>query len=74
MEGAGGYNRYDDKPNYVECPRARTVADIAADPLNMTPCVARDGRLACADDRVCAGCGEHPADLLRALVEEVTQP
>lgn len=43
----------------IDCPRAKTW---------MTPCVARDGQLATADDGVCVGCGEHPADLLRDLV------
>jgi hypothetical protein len=65
MKGILGYGRYDSDPNYVGCPRAKT---------DMTPCVARDGRLACADNGVCVGCGEHPADLLLALVHEVTKP
>jgi hypothetical protein len=43
----------------VDCPRAKT---------SMTPCVARDGKSACADDGVCVGCGYHPANLLKELV------
>jgi hypothetical protein len=43
----------------IDCPRAKSW---------MTPCVARDGQFAAADDGVCVGCGEHPADLLRDLV------
>ena len=60
-----GYGRYTGAPNVVGCPRART---------DMTPCVARDGRSACANDGVCVGCGEHPAHLLRLLVRHVTEP
>ncbi len=59
MKGLLGYGRYDDDESYVGCPRAQT---------DMTPCVARDGRLACADDGLCVGCGHHPADLLEDLV------
>src|SRR5690554_3660547 len=43
----------------IVCPREKSA---------MTPCVARDGKLACADDGVCVGCGEHPADLLAEIV------
>lgn len=63
-KGPLGYGRYIDDPEYIGCPRANSD----------TPCVARDGRLAAADDAVCVGCGEHPADLLTALVREVSQP
>lgn len=59
-----GYGRYKDDPNHIGCPRAKT---------DMTPCVARDGKPACADDGVCVGCGEHPADLLTDLVRQVTE-
>lgn len=45
---------------YLDCPRAKSA---------MTPCVARDGRLACADDGLCVGCGVHPADELRVVVK-----
>ncbi len=43
----------------IRCPRDRS---------DMTPCVARDGALACADNGVCVGCGDHPANLLKDLV------
>jgi hypothetical protein len=42
----------------INCPRARTW---------MTPCVARDGSLAVADDGVCVGCGADPEELLHEL-------
>ena len=45
----------------IDCPHAKS---------SMTPCVARDGQLACADDGFCVGCGHHPADLLRDLVRK----
>ena len=35
-KGICGYGRYDDDPNCVGCPRARS---------DMTPCIARDGHL-----------------------------
>jgi hypothetical protein len=60
-----GYGRYDDDLGYIGCPRART---------DMTPCVARDGRLACADDGLCVGCDADPAALLVDLVWAVTEP
>lgn len=69
MKGPGGYGRYDDDPKHVGCPRAKS---------DMTPCVARDGKVAQADIGDCegcgdcVGCGEWPADLLRDLVREVT--
>lgn len=62
---AGGYGRYKDDPEHVGCPRAKS---------DMTPCAARDGRSACADDGKCVGCSVHPADALRDLVREVTEP
>lgn len=43
------------KRSELRCPRERS---------EMTPCVARDGRLAVADDGVCVGCGESPRTLL----------
>jgi hypothetical protein len=63
MTKIAGYGRYQDDPEHIGCPRAKT---------DMTPCVARDGHLAEADDRHCVGCGEWAADLLAALVREVT--
>jgi hypothetical protein len=65
VKGLGGYGRYDDDPEHVGCPRARS---------DMTPCVARDGTTAVADSGRCVGCGEHPAALLMILVREVTAP
>ena len=59
-----GYGRYDDDPQHIGCPRARS---------DMTPCVARDGALAVADDERCVGCNQHPAELLMELVQEVTK-
>ena len=46
-------------PSEVDCPRAKTF---------MTPCVARDGGLAVADDHLCVGCRRRPTDLLKAMV------
>lgn len=43
--------------NYLRCPREKSF---------MTPCVARDGDTAVADNGVCVGCGESPIELLRA--------
>lgn len=66
MKGIGGYGRYDDCPDYVVCPRAKS---------NMTPCAARDGALATSGGGgVCVGCSQNPGDLLRDLVREVTEP
>lgn len=65
VKGIGGYGRYDDDREQVGCPRAKS---------DMTPCAARDGHLAVADNGVCVGCGDHPADLLTELVREVTSP
>jgi hypothetical protein len=54
----GGYGRYKDDPNHVGCPRAKT---------DMTPCIARDGALALADDQRCVGCNGDARDLLTQL-------
>ena len=59
--GPLGYGRYPD--GHVGCPRAKT---------DMTPCVARDGCSAAANDGTCVYCEEHPADLLAELVRAVT--
>jgi hypothetical protein len=64
-KGPLDYGRYNDDPTHIGCPRAKT---------DMTPCVARDGRLAADDGGECVGCGEHPADLLTALVRAVSEP
>lgn len=65
MKGPLDYGRYDDDTNHVGCPRAKS---------DMTPCVARDGHLAVADNGVCVGCGYLPANLFKELVWEVTKP
>lgn len=65
-KGIAGYGRYDSDPQWVGCPRARS---------DMTPCIARDGHLALADDYLCVGCGERAEGLdglLQALRHEVT--
>ena len=59
-----GYGRYADSPNWVGCPRART---------DMTPCAARDGRLA-EQEGACVGCGVNVADCLAELVRHITEP
>lgn len=53
--------------NEVKCPREKTF---------MTPCVARDGKLAVADEGVCVACGEVPSELLAELKarQEQEQP
>lgn len=53
-----GYGRYKDDPGHVGCPRARS---------DMTPCIARDGRLAIYDDGDCVGCGVNAWEALVAL-------
>ena len=58
-KGLLGYGRYNDAPDHVGCPRAKS---------DMTPCVARDGQHAVADDGKCVGCGFFPADLLKETV------
>lgn len=60
MKGPFGYGRYDDDHGHVGCPRAKT---------DMTPCIARDGRFALADDQRCVGCGANPAELLFQLAQ-----
>lgn len=58
--GPGGYGRYNDDPQHVGCPWAKS---------DMTPCVARDGHLALAGDPPsdCVGCGRQPVALLLEL-------
>jgi hypothetical protein len=58
MKGLCGYGRYDDDPAHVGCPRAKS---------DMTPCIARDGALALADELCCVGCGQLPTTLLREI-------
>lgn len=62
MKGPCGYGRYDDDPTHVGCPRAQS---------DMTPCVARDGNLALADDHRCVGCNANPHALLDELLTDV---
>lgn len=62
--GVAGYGRYDDDPDLVGCPWARS---------DMTPCIARDGHLAQAPGRKgpqCAGCGNTLAYLYRDLASD----
>ena len=49
-----------DSKDIISCPRAKS---------DMTPCVVRDGRVACANDGFCVGCGIDPADELKLLAE-----
>lgn len=63
MKGPLGYGRYNDDPEHVGCPRATS---------DMTPCIARDGAVALADDQRCVGCGANPLTLLTILRHEVT--
>ena len=60
MKGPAGYGRYDSDPDHVGCPYAKS---------DMTPCVARDGRLALADGypRSCLGCGNRLLFLINDL-------
>jgi hypothetical protein len=62
MKGPAGYGRYDDDPAHVGCPYARS---------DMSPCVARDGRLALAGDppETCVCCGNTPEFLAGDLAE-----
>ena len=63
MKGPLGYGRYNDDLEHVGCPRAKS---------DMTPCIARDGSVALADDRRCVGCNADPLTLLKDLRHEVT--
>jgi hypothetical protein len=68
--GPAGYGRYDDDPEHVGCPWAKS---------DMTPCVARDGAIclsgtptslrARSPAHVCVGCGHTPRYLLADLAE-----
>ena len=49
------YRRTGLRPNELVCPREKT---------GMTPCISRDGDLACADDGTCVGCGHMVKELL----------
>jgi hypothetical protein len=62
VKGISGYGRYDDDPDHVGCPYAKS---------DMTPCIARDGRLALADaTRACVGCGWAADHHLRELRDD----
>jgi hypothetical protein len=66
VRGPGGYGRYDDDPEYVGCPYAKS---------DMSPCIARDGFLALCGERgsgrrECAGCGHTPQWLIEQLGTE----
>lgn len=63
MKGAAGYGRYDDDLDHVGCPWARS---------DMSPCIARDGRLALSSGarQVCVGCGHTPEHQIEDLAEE----
>jgi hypothetical protein len=60
MKGPEGYGRYNDDPDFVGCPRAKS---------DMTPCVARDGSMAVVDTGECVGCGRRPGGLLDELLQ-----
>lgn len=66
-KGPAGYGRYNDDPDQVGCPRARS---------DMTPCIARDGKLALSSGMlaVCAGCAQTPASLITELAAACRQP
>ena len=66
VRGPGGYGRYDDDPEHVGCPYAKS---------DMSPCIARDGHLALAGipesgRRDCVGCGLTPRHLITELAAE----
>lgn len=48
-------------PSEVVCPREQSF---------MTPCIARDGATALADDGVCVGCGIEPIPELARVKEK----
>lgn len=64
MKGLLGYGRYDDDPEAIGCPRAKS---------DMTPCVARDGWCAALTDGRCVGCEKHSADLLQEIVAVISK-
>lgn len=65
MKGVLDYGRYNDSPETVGCPRAKS---------DMTPCIARDGRLALADNGWCVGCNLSPGKLVAELADALGQP
>lgn len=60
MKGQAGYGRYDDDLAHVGCPWAKS---------DMSPCVARDGRLALSSgaEQVCVHCVNTPEYLVQDL-------
>ncbi|HXJ24458.1 MAG TPA: hypothetical protein VNH17_02100 [Streptosporangiaceae bacterium] len=61
--GPAGYGRYDDDPEAVGCPRARSAR---------SRCVARDGREAldpapAGEDLLCHGCAHELLELIEEL-------
>src|SRR5438034_10935745 len=64
--GPAGYGRYDDDPEAVGCPRARSAR---------SRCVARDGREAldsapAGEDLLCHGCAHELQELIEELAGE----
>lgn len=60
--GVAGYGRYGNDRNHVGCPWAKS---------DMTPCVARDGRLAITvPPSQCVGCGNYLPFLLKDLADD----
>lgn len=46
---------------YIHCPNAKS---------DMTPCIARDGRITITMDGVCVGCGKPPKEVLDFIGEK----
>lgn len=62
VKGPAGYGRYDNDPDYVVCPWAKS---------DMSPCIARDGRLALTvAPSACTGCGHTAPYLLADLADD----
>ena len=59
-KGPAGYGRYDNDPEYVGCPYARS---------SRSPCIAREARLALGGDMACRGCALSPEELAEELAE-----
>lgn len=69
MKGLCGFGRYEDSPDHIGCPYAKS---------DMTPCVARDGACALAinkntTDSKCVGCGQDPVEMLVDIVKEISK-
>lgn len=62
-KGPAGYGRYDDDPQHIGCPFAKS---------DMSPCIARDGRICMAGDppEVCVTCAHDPGYLLADLAND----